>query len=127
MTIDWNQFAGEYRKLEKVGDSLAGTITAIEIGEYMGKKYPELTFQAKDGSAFKFSASAAMLSRKLAEIQPVVGGYMAIVLTGFGEAKSNQSAPKIFDVAYNAPGEATPAPAPAAAAPAGSPSAADLI
>lgn len=129
-TIDWGEFqgasSGDWQKFTftEVGDSIAGEITELRIATMPdGTRMPALTIRTDDGE-WSLLASQVGLQRALAQHRPASGDAIAIVLTGFAEAKPGKSPAKLFDVVVK---PATPAPAPAAAVAAGSPSAADLI
>ena len=131
--IDWGEFqgssTGDWQKFTftEPGDSLAGLVTEIRIATMPdGTRMPALTIKNDEGE-WSVLASQVGLQRALAQHRPSSSDAIAIVMTGFAEAKPGKSPAKLFDVVVKRgddPAAAAPV-APAPAAPAVS--AADLL
>lgn len=128
----WNDFKGADNqfKFEKIGDSIAGTLTSARLATMPdGDKVPALVIRKDDGTEWSLLVGNADLQRKLAAHDPQPGCRIAIAYT-HDEQVGKPSPMKRFDVAIK-PGTPTAEPAAAnagaTAAPAGATSAADLI
>jgi hypothetical protein len=97
MTIDWNQFRGDYVKWTAAGQVVTGELRAVRIGNYKGKEYPELVLETEDGTRI-LSASQSALMRQLAEDPPGVGDIVRVEYLGEGDARPGQSPVKLFGV-----------------------------
>lgn len=89
---------------EEPGDSLSGTVREITRAWSDAKNkgtgdgwYPLLKIQRDDDGALKdFHAFMTVSFNQVMEQQPVPGEHVVVTFQGFGKAKPNQSAPKIF-------------------------------
>ena len=104
---------------DKVGTSIAGTITNIRKFTWEGKTSPDLWIQTADGERSVICGQANLLTQLL-EIKPMVGDKIAVVYTGERKAKLGNA--KVFDVQVKRADGSTVDPAPEKAT-----SAADLL
>lgn len=120
--FNWDQFANAsgFWTAENVGDSIAGDILTIRIGQDFNKQpVPELVIRTAEGDDVAVTAGQVVLKRLLAEIRPQVGEKIGITYTGAGEAKPGKAPAKLFTVQVRGTdGQLRQAPAAAAPAPA---------
>lgn len=73
---------GDFIKLENVGDTVAGTITAIRAHRFDdGKVVPQILLVTDDGEEKTLSAGQVRLKAELAEKRPEAGDHLTITLT----------------------------------------------
>ena len=95
MTIDWNQFKGNFATWEQPGAKVQGAVTHVAIGSGFGKTYPELTVRTGDGE-ITVSVTQQNLQRQLADDPPALGDDILIEYLGEGEARPGMNAAKLF-------------------------------
>lgn len=111
---------GDFFKFDQVGDTIAGTITAIKKHRFDdGKVAMQLHLTTDDGSERTVTAGQVRLAAALAEQRPDVGDHIAMTYTQ-KEARAGGKTLKHFEVAIVRAGGPAPTAAPAAAAPAAS-------
>jgi hypothetical protein len=92
------QAGGDFVKFEAVGDSIAGTITAIRRQRWEdGSVAPQILLTADDGTERTITAGQIRLKTKLAELRPEAGDHITITLTEV-EKRSGGKTLKHFDV-----------------------------
>jgi len=110
------QAGGDFVKFDNVGDTIAGTITAIRRQRFDdGQVAPQILLTADDGTERTLTAGQIRLKTKLAELRPEAGDHITITLTDV-EKRSGGKSLKHFDVKVRPNGTAQPAPAVNAAA-----------
>lgn len=80
----WDEFtnSGDFVKFENVGDTVAGTITAIRRHMFEdGKVAPQIEIDTDDG-AKTLTAGQVRLKALFAEKRPGVGDYITVTLAG---------------------------------------------
>ncbi len=95
----------DYIKLEAVGDTCEGVISAIarqtftddDSGEK--KVVPKLTLRAQDGTERTLTAGQIRLKKQLIELRPEVGDHLKVTLTQI-EPRGGKKKLKHFDVAH---------------------------
>lgn len=128
--------AGDYAKFEAVGDSIAGTVTAVRVRRWEdGTVSPEVLLVTDDGEEKAITVGQVRLKAALAEQRPEAGDHLTVTLTdiekrGGGKTLKHWSvqvrrgtgAPPATSGASSAPpAAAAPAPAAAATPPAAAP------
>lgn len=116
------QAGGDFVKFDNVGDTIAGTITAIRRQRWDdGSVAPQILLTADDGSERTLTAGQIRLRTKLAELRPEAGDHITVTLTEI-EKRSGGKSLKHFDVQVRPNGAVPAVPAqalaPAAASPA---------
>lgn len=90
---------GEFVKFDAVGDTVAGTITAIRTHRWDdGKVDPQILLTTDDGEDRSLTAGQVRLKVALAEQRPEVGDHIKITLTQI-EKRAGGKTLKHFDVA----------------------------
>lgn len=97
MSINWDEFKGDYIKWTEPGQVVEGVVTAVRVSTFKDKTYPELDIETPQGKR-TISANQASLKRQLADDPPAIGEYLQVEYLGEGEAKSGQSPIKNFRV-----------------------------
>lgn len=112
---------GEFVKLENVGDTVSGTITAVRSHRFDdGKVVPQILLATDDGEERTLTAGQVRLKAELAQQRPEAGDHLKVTLSDI-EKRSGGKTLKHFEVEVTrgngtpAPASATPAAAPAAA------------
>jgi hypothetical protein len=119
----WDEVSagGDYVRFDKVGDSVAGTVTAVRAQRWDdGTVSPQLLLVTDDGEEKTVTAGAIRLKMALAEKRPDKGDHIRITLTD-EEKRGGGKTLRHWDVQVtpgNGAAPAAAAPAPAAAAPA---------
>jgi hypothetical protein len=80
MTIDWNQFKGDWVKWDRP-QVVEGVVTHIAIGSYLDATYPELTIRTATGD-LRMSANQTQLQRALADDPPNLGDSIRVEYLG---------------------------------------------
>lgn len=125
--FNWDDFAnGDFIKFENVGDSVAGEVRSLTVGQdFNGAPCPKILIATDEGDERTVTAGQKVLQSRLAEVRPQVGEKVAIVYSGVGDAKPGKAPAKLFTVQVRAvdgslrqapEAEATTATAPAPAA-----------
>lgn len=103
---------GEFVKFEDVGDTVAGTITAVRAHRFDdGKVAPQVLLLTDDGEERTMTAGQVQLKAKLAEQRPEAGDHIKVTLSNV-EKRAGGKTLKHFDVVVTR-GDGTPAAAPA--------------
>jgi hypothetical protein len=90
---------GEFVKFEKVGDSIAGVITAIRTHRFDdGGLVPQILITTDDGEERTLTAGQVLLKRALAEQRPEAGDHLTVTLSEI-ERRSGGKTLKHFGVA----------------------------
>lgn len=109
---------GEFVKLENVGDTVSGTITAIRTHRFDdGKVVPQVLITTDDGEERTLTAGQVKLKAALAEERPEAGDHLFVKLTSI-EKRAGGKTMKHFDIEIKRGGDAVSvaaAPAPAQA------------
>ena len=126
MTSVWDDpelvTASEYVKFENVGDSVAGTVLAVQVHRWDdGTACPKLVIDTGDGEEIALTASQMRLKALLAEQRPEAGDHITVTFTEV-EKRPGGKTLKHFDVQVTRGGtqpapKAAPAAAPAEAKP----------
>lgn len=115
---------GEFVKLENVGDTVSGTITAVRTHRFDdGKVVPQILLATDDGEERTLTAGQVRLKAELAAQRPEAGDHLKVTLSDI-EKRAGGKTLKHFTVEVQRGGgvpatpPAAPAAAPAPAAPA---------
>lgn len=107
----WDEFtnSGDFVKFSEVGDSVAGTITAVRRHMFEdGKVAPQIELDTADGPK-TLTAGQVRLKALFAEKRPGVGDQIKVTLTAI-EKRPGGKTMKEFDLVVGpAPAAATPA------------------
>lgn len=106
---------GDFIKFENVGDSVAGTVTAVRAHKFDdGKVVPQVLLVTDDGEERTMTAGQVRLKAALAEQRPEVGDHLSVSLIDV-EKRAGGKTLKIFNVHVDRDsGQAAPVAAPAA-------------
>lgn len=108
MSIDWDRFGGnsDFIRFAEIGDSVAGTITEIGMGQdFNGGPCPQLKIDTDEGEK-TLTAGQRMLQVALAEKRPDVGDHVEITYYDNGPGKPGRAPAKLFKVEVIRAGEA---------------------
>jgi len=101
---------GEFVKLENVGDTVSGTVTAIRAHRFDdGKVAPQVLLVTDEGEERTLTAGQVRLKAELAEQRPEAGDHLKVTLSEI-EKRAGGKTLKHFDVVITR-GTGTPAPA----------------
>ena len=95
---------GLYAKWETPGDSIAGDVTSVTVGEDMnGRPCPVIGVRTDDGEDRIISASQAMLKSLLVEKRPLTGDRIKVTFTKV-EKRDGGKTLKVFEVSVTKDG-----------------------
>ncbi|MGH3503174.1 MAG: hypothetical protein ACRDQA_20105 [Nocardioidaceae bacterium] len=122
------RLGGDFIKFDNVGDTVAGTISAVRVHRFEGGQVaPQILLTTDDGEEKTLTAGQVRLKTALAEQRPEAGDHITVTLTDV-EPRAGGKSLKHFDVTVNRGGQPNPppaaTPAPAAATPPPAPPAA---
>src|SRR5699024_6231261 len=107
---------GDFVKFENVGDSIAGTVTAVRAHKFDdGKVVPQVLLVTDDGEERTMTAGQVRLKAALAEQRPEVGDHLSVSLIDV-EKRAGGKTLKTCNVHVDRDGGQQPTPQPAAVA-----------
>ena len=90
---------GEFVKFEKIGDRVAGTISAVRPHRFEdGSVAAQILLTTDDGEERTLTAGQVQLKAKLSQERPEAGDHLTVTLTQI-ERRSGGKTLKHFDVA----------------------------